>query len=93
MSAYCPHCGETVGYFTQSHCKALAEQIRELESALHKNDRWNVETTNEGFRICRGDHEKTAGCEWEYYVPESGEKPLEDELRESGVNNDSKTGG
>lgn len=50
---------------------AKSAKIGELEAALHKNNRWNVETTNEGFRICRGDHESSAGCEWEYYVPES----------------------
>jgi hypothetical protein len=33
--------------------------------------RWNIEETKDGFRICRGVHERAHDCEWEYFVPES----------------------
>jgi hypothetical protein len=52
MSAYCPHCGETVGYFTQSHCKALAEQIRELKAENEELDhRMNTIACKQSLRI------------------------------------------
>lgn len=42
----------------------------------HKDfGRWNCETTDDGFRICRGLHEKAHDCEWEYYVPRRAPEP------------------
>jgi len=31
--------------------------------------RCNLEETDSGVRLCRGNHEKHAPCEWEYFVP------------------------
>ena len=28
--------------------------------------RWNIEPTDFGMRICRGDHDKSEPCEWEF---------------------------
>jgi hypothetical protein len=34
--------------------------------------RWNIEEGEGGsLRICRGEHDKALGCEWETYVPEA----------------------
>lgn len=30
--------------------------------------RWNIEQTQDGLRICRGEHKKDNPCEWEYYT-------------------------
>ena len=52
--------------------------------------RWNVEETDDGFRICRGEHEKAHECEWEYFAPRTllaappevtREAPTHDELK------------
>lgn len=33
--------------------------------------RWNVETQDDGtLRLCRGNHDRSAPCEWETFVPE-----------------------
>jgi hypothetical protein len=31
--------------------------------------RWNMEETERGVRLCRGEHGKNEGCEWEEYEP------------------------
>ncbi len=46
-----------------------SKEIERLRSEAHKNDRWNVETTQDGFRICYGYHEKSEGCQWKHFVP------------------------
>lgn len=33
--------------------------------------RWNIEETDRGIRLCRGNHERSDGCEWEEFVRES----------------------
>jgi hypothetical protein len=35
---------------------------------LLETRRWNVETTDNGIRICRGLHDKSVDCDWEYYT-------------------------
>jgi hypothetical protein len=42
----------------------------------HTN-RFNVEETADGFRVCRGDHARSADCEWVQYVP----KPTESQIQ------------
>lgn len=54
---------------------AAADEIEQLRNAMHRNDRWNVCTTEGGFKICRGDHERSDPCEWEYYVPDARKTP------------------
>ena len=39
--------------------------------AVRERNRWNIEETETGLRICRGDHDRACACEWEYYVPET----------------------
>ena len=56
------------------------DELARLRDAAHKNDRWNVETTEGGFRICRGYHERGAGCEWEHFVPSAEIERLREEL-------------
>lgn len=31
--------------------------------------RCNLEDCSDGIRLCRGNHHRSADCEWEYYVP------------------------
>lgn len=53
------------------------EPCPECEKRKHANDRINYETTEDGFRICRGYHHRSADCEWEYYVRRSSQPPGE----------------
>lgn len=61
-------------------CAEAADEIEQLRGLLHKNDRWNVETTEDGFRICRGHHDRAVGCQWEYFVPRSAHEPPADPI-------------
>lgn len=51
------------------------EPCPECEKRKHANDRVNYETTEDGFRICRGYHHRSADCEWEYYVRRPSQPP------------------
>lgn len=55
--------------------RAAHEPCPECEKRRHANDRVNYETTEDGFRICRGYHERYEGCEWEYFVPRAAQPP------------------
>lgn len=50
----------------------LTARVAELEGAL-KNERstrrWNMEITATGFRVCKGEHEKSEECDFVDYVP------------------------
>jgi hypothetical protein len=59
-----PHCSTCA-------CGLAPEPCLECEKRKHANDRINYETTDDGFRICRGYHHRSADCEWEYYVRRS----------------------
>lgn len=37
------------------------------------NKRIDVEDTDDGIRICRGDHPNGEDCQWEYYVPKKSD--------------------
>lgn len=41
-------------------------QKLKAEKSAH---RWNIEFTEGGLRVCRGAHDKSGGCDWEYYIP------------------------
>jgi hypothetical protein len=56
---------------------ATPEPCQECEKRKHANDRINYETTEDGFRICRGYHHRSADCEWEYYVRRPAQPPGE----------------
>lgn len=37
---------------------------------MDENKRCNLEKTENGVRVCWGNHDKALGCEWEYFVSE-----------------------
>ena len=39
-----------------------------------KIQRWNIEETENGIKICRGEHHRSDLCEWEYYRQEKSQK-------------------
>lgn len=43
--------------------------------------RWNFEETEDGFRVCRGDHHRSQDCEWEYFVPRPAVQPSVERIR------------
>lgn len=45
--------------------------ISDLRAILerHPNDRWNIEEDGAALLVCRGDHERAAGCRFDRYVP------------------------
>lgn len=45
--------------------------ISDLRAILerHPNDRWNIEEDGAALLVCRGDHERAAGCSFDRYVP------------------------
>lgn len=49
--------------------RAIVAALAVMPKQNHSR-RWNVEQTDSGFRICRGDHHRSQDCEWEYYEPE-----------------------
>lgn len=63
--------------YSESCIKKIAAILREEypEIASHTH-RWNVEETKDGLRVCKGDHERSAGCEWIEYIP----KPTPEEV-------------
>lgn len=54
----------------------LSERVRELEN-LRRYSRTNLERTDNGLRVCWGDHERADDCDWEYYVPAERVRELE----------------
>jgi len=56
----------------------LTARIAELEQQLaatavpaHLHNRWNIVINADGSAtVCRGQHEPSAGCQWERFVPE-----------------------
>lgn len=55
--------------FLRNQVDKHTAKIERLVRERHKNDRWNVQTTDCGFRICRGYHELFDECTWEHYIP------------------------
>ena len=47
----------------------------------HLYERWNIEPTGDGLAVCRGDHERSQGCQWEHFVPRSGRDALLEKAR------------
>lgn len=51
----------------------MAEEAdRELSAqaiALQPCRKWSVEETEDGVRVCKGDHHRSSDCEWQDYVP------------------------
>lgn len=43
---------------------------------MNNHQRWNIEETANGFRVCYGNHERSAGCEWVEFVPSEPIYPL-----------------
>jgi len=47
----------------------LMTQIEDLKKQL-RNNRWNIRESGTALVVCKGDHEKSEGCQEKWYVPE-----------------------
>ena len=71
-------------HYAEHNCElCVARAEVERLSDLHKYDRWNFEPTHDGLRVCRGDHERSDECEWEYYVLRAEVEQLKQERDEA----------
>lgn len=54
--------------------EAQAAEIARVKTELaeaHSRQRWNIEDDGCLVRVCQGDHDKSADCEFDTYVPEA----------------------
>jgi len=67
---------------TATLCARVAELEAQLAEALRAR-RFEIENTEKGIRICRGEHHRSADHEWENYVPESALASAEAALKKA----------
>lgn len=63
----CPGCWDD---FASSPTYGPRPIARNLAVRQHPDThRWNVEETEHGMRVCKGDHPRADGCQWVDYIP------------------------